>query len=139
VERHARTLTSPVMSDAFEIADRLFAAIEAGDVAAVADCYASDTVIWHNYDGYEQPAADNLRVLAWMVQNLVDRRYEIVRRIATDDGFVQQHVLHGRSARTNATLHVPACMVCTVRNGKIARIDEYLDTAQLAPLLGTTF
>jgi ketosteroid isomerase-like protein len=112
----------------------LFHAVEAGDIEAVAACYADDIVIWHNYDGVEQSGADNLRVLEWVIAKLADRRYEVVRRIAVDDGFVQQHVLHGRVSRNGAELHVPACMVCTVRDGKITRIDEYLDITQLAPL-----
>jgi ketosteroid isomerase-like protein len=33
---------------------------------------------------------------------------------------------------------VPACVVCTVKNGRITRLDEYLDTAQLAPLSART-
>jgi ketosteroid isomerase-like protein len=30
---------------------------------------------------------------------------------------------------------VPACIVCTVTNGRITRLDEYLDSAHVAPLL----
>jgi ketosteroid isomerase-like protein len=118
----------------FDVADRLFAAIAAGDVDGVAACYAPDAVIWHNFDGVEQPAAANLEVLRWLVTHVSDIRYEIVRRIATDDGFVQQHVLHGRT-RDGTPLRVPACLIVTVRDGHISRIDEYLDTAQLSPLI----
>ena len=42
--------------DPLEVADRLFAAIEAGDLDAVAALYAPEAVIWHNHDGVEQPA-----------------------------------------------------------------------------------
>ena len=37
------------------LADRLVAAIEAGDVEGVAAIYADDAVIWHNTDQVEQP------------------------------------------------------------------------------------
>lgn len=117
-----------------QLADRLFAAIEQGDIDAVAGCYGPGCVIWHNYDGVEQPAADNLTLLRWVVGNLHDRRYEIVRRVEIPDGLVQQHVLHGRT-RDGTPLRVPACMIITIASGHIARIEEYLDTAQLAPLL----
>ncbi|MCU1361147.1 MAG: hypothetical protein JWN99_2436 [Ilumatobacteraceae bacterium] len=34
--------------DIDELADRLFSAIQAGDIDAVADTYADDAIIWHN-------------------------------------------------------------------------------------------
>jgi len=117
-----------------DVVDRLFAAIEAGDADGVAACYGPDTVIWHNYTGVEQPAADNLMVLRWLIANVTGIRYEIVRREPLPDGFVQQHVLHGTTG-TGAELRVPSCMVIRVDGDRIARIDEYLDSAQLAPLL----
>ena len=40
-----------------DIADQLFAAIEAGDIDAVRDLYAPDAVIWHNTDETEQGPA----------------------------------------------------------------------------------
>ena len=62
-----------------EVADRLFAAIEAGDLDTVRALYAPDAVIWHNNDGTEQTVEQNLRVLRWMVDHLADRRYEEIR------------------------------------------------------------
>ncbi len=38
------------MSDALEIAERFFRAIEAGNVEAIRAIYAPDAVIWHNND-----------------------------------------------------------------------------------------
>jgi len=126
-----------VTLDVDHLADRLFSAIERGDVEAVAACYAPDTIVWHNYDGVEQSAADNLAVLRWLIANVDERRYTITRRVSLDDGFVQQHVLTGRT-RNGIDLHLPACLVCRVRDGLVVRIDEYLDTAHLAPLLAAT-
>ena len=40
------------------LADRFFAAIEAGDLDAVAGIYAPDAVIWHNSTRAEMSAAD---------------------------------------------------------------------------------
>jgi ketosteroid isomerase-like protein len=118
-----------------ELADRLFAAIEAGDIDAVRDMYSYDAVIWHNYDGVEQSAEQNLRVLQWVVENLSQRNYEDVRRIPTPTGFVQQHVL--RFTRADGTRQeIPACMVATCADGKITRIDEYLDSAHVARIAG---
>ena len=56
------------------LADRFFAAIEAGDVDAVRDLYDPDAEIWHNTDGIVQRLDDNLATLAWMGRNLPDLR-----------------------------------------------------------------
>jgi ketosteroid isomerase-like protein len=100
----------------------LLAAITAGNVEAVRDIYAPDAVIWHNNDGIEQSADDNLRVLGWVVTNIRNLRYENVHRQRTDSGFMQQHVLRG-TAPNGHELSIPACIVCTVHNGRITRLD----------------
>lgn len=116
------------------IADDLFAAIERGDVDAVRSIYAPDAVIWHNNDEVEQTVDQNLAVLRWVCANLADRSYEDVRRHEWDGGFVQQHVL--RFTRDGERRGVPACIVAAVADGRITRIDEYLDSAHVARITG---
>jgi ketosteroid isomerase-like protein len=123
----------PKVRSPLEVADRLFSAINAGDIDAVRDCYADNVVIWHNNDGIEQSRDENLRTLSWVIHNVSDRRYEEIRRQETATGFVQQHVLRGIT-RSGKQLELPACIVCTVEMGKITRLDEYLDSAQTAVL-----
>jgi ketosteroid isomerase-like protein len=48
---------------------------------------------------------------------------------------VQQHVLRG-TAPDGTPLEVPAMMRVTVADGRITRLEEYLDTAQVAALRG---
>lgn len=110
------------------LADRVMRAIERNDRDAVADCYAPDARIWHNFDGVEQTVPENLKTLAWMDGRLKNRRYEIISRHAFDGGYVQRHVLHGTLTSGNA-FKMPACLVVTVKDGKIAYLAEYLDTA----------
>jgi ketosteroid isomerase-like protein len=116
-----------------DVAERLFAAIMAGEVEAVRELYAPDVVIWHNFDQVEQTRDENLRTLAWVVKNVRDLRYQEIRRHAIEGGFVQQHVLRGVGPSGN-TVEIPACIVCRVEDGKITRLDEYLDSAQTASL-----
>jgi ketosteroid isomerase-like protein len=117
------------------VADDLFAAIERGDVDAIKGIYAPDAVIWHNNDEIEQTVTQNLRVLAWMGANFSERSYEDVRRTEFDGGFVQQHVL--KLTKLDGTkVELPACIVATVADGKITRIDEYLDSAHVARIAG---
>ncbi len=113
------------------VAQRLFEAIEAGDVGAVRALYSPDAMIWHNTDGIEQTAEQNLATLAWVIANLTERRYEDVSRSVTDRGFVQQHVMRWTKA-DGTRAELPACIVATCADGLITRIDEYLDSAHVA-------
>jgi len=124
-----------IHDDIDQLASRFFQALERGDVAAVGECYAPDAMIWHNYDQLEQALDANLRVLRWVVDNVAGLRYEDIRRVVLDDGFVQQHVLRG-TAPNGAPLEVPAMMRVMVADGRITRLEEYLDTAQVAALRG---
>jgi ketosteroid isomerase-like protein len=119
--------------DAIEaLAARFFAAVPAGDVATLESLYADDAVVWHNYDQIGQTRAENLATLGALHRVLADWRYEEVRRDVLADGFVQQHVL--RATAPGGALEVPAMMRVWCADGRITRIDEYLDTGQLGPL-----
>ena len=121
--------------DVLALAERFFAAVARGDIAGVREIYATDAEIWHNYDGSTQDVEQNLRVLAAATSNIRGFRYEEVRRQRTDHGFVQQHVLRGNLPGGGA-LDVPACIVCTVKDGRITRLEEYFDSAHIAGLVG---
>jgi len=120
--------------DANDVADQLFAAIEAGDIERVRALYAPGVAVWHNHDGATQSADDNLRVLGWMTTHLPGTRYTEVRRAVTESGFVQQHVLVATN-RAGDMVSVPACIVADVADGRITRLDEYLDSAHVAQLM----
>src|SRR5581483_10056304 len=97
---------------------RFFDAIEAGDIDAVAACYADDVVVWHNTDGLSSSKAENLKVLAGFVKHTPFRRYEDRRVAVFPGGFVQQHRLV--SARPDGTpLALHAAIVCEVKDGRI--------------------
>jgi uncharacterized protein len=125
-------------NDGLSVAERLFTAIQSGDIDTVDALYAPDAQVWHNiWHGRRaaQTREENLGVLRWVVENLKDLRYDDIRRSATDTGFVQQHLL--RAVRPDGEpIEVPACIVGTCSDGQIIRIDEYVDSAQLASLLG---
>ena len=121
------------MSDeALDVADRFFSAIERGDIEAVKAIYAPDARIWHSHDLKEQSVDENLRVLGWMARNLPNRRYRVHRRVAIPSGFLQQHTLEAMTAGGPFTM--PACIVVEVRDGRIVRLEEYLDSARVAEL-----
>lgn len=117
------------------VADRLFCAIEAGDVAAVAAMWSGDVTVWHAGDTRPSEKARAMKVIEWFVSATVDRHYDVLDRRIFDGGFVQQHVLHGTARDgTPYSLRV-GIIICVGRDGLITRIDEYLDPSDLAPLL----
>ena len=124
------------MSEHLELAERLFKAIEAADIDAVKEIYAPDAEIWHNTDGLTQSPAENVRTLTWVTTNLKDLAYTEIRRSATDDGFVQQHVLVATN-RAGQRVEVPACIVVRIADGHIARLDEYIDSANVEQIMAT--
>jgi ketosteroid isomerase-like protein len=118
------------------LADRLFGAIEAGDVDAVRACYAPDIGVWHNFDDKTQTLEENLATLGWMVGRLGDRHYEISRRDVVADGLWQLHVLRGTIVSTGAPFAMPAAMLLTMADGRITGIAEYLDPLPARALAG---
>lgn len=114
------------------LANRFFNAIERGDAETVLDCYASNAVIWHNIDNREKSRDENLLALKGMMVRIENRRYEQRRLQVSEHGFVQQHELHGTRTLDGQTVILTACIVCTVVDGQITRLDEYLDSAQVA-------
>jgi ketosteroid isomerase-like protein len=117
------------------VADRLFSAIEAGDVDAVAAMWSDDVTVWHAGDKRRSEKARAMRVIEWFVSATADRHYDVLDRRFFDGGFVQRHVLHG-TAREGTPYSLPVGIIIVVgRDGLITRIDEYLDPADLKPLL----
>jgi ketosteroid isomerase-like protein len=117
------------------LADRLFSSIEAGDVDAVAAMWADDVSVWHSGDERPNEKARAMRVIEWFVSTTADRHYEILDRRFFPGGFVQQHVLSG-TASSGAPYSIRVGIIIQVGpDGLINRIDEYLDPADLAPLL----
>lgn len=113
---------------------RYMAAVQSGDIDAVRACYAPDAKLWHNTDGIEQTVEENMKLLGWMIRYVPVRNYQIVRREALADGFVQQHVLEANLPGGEAWT-MDACAVVRIKDGVIVRLDEYIDSAQFKTLL----
>lgn len=112
-----------------EVVSRFFAALEAGDIETLRAIYAPDAVIWHNDDLLEQPVEDNLKVLQGLHRAVSGLRYDVIRRAPVQDGVLQQHVLRG-ALPDGREVALHAAMYLQVRDGRITRIEEYLDSAK---------
>lgn len=135
IDIQATPIDNPTMPTNLELCERLFAAIMSGDIDAVRSIYAPDAVIWHNNDQVEESPDRNLRTLKWVSTNIKNISYDDMKRQETATGFVQQHILRG-IAPNGTALEIPACIICEVKDGKIVRLEEYLDSAHTAALRG---
>ncbi|MGA9275954.1 nuclear transport factor 2 family protein [Ilumatobacter sp.] len=116
---------------AIDVADAVFAAIERDDLEALATLWADDIEVWHSNDGVVQDRAQNLAVLAWMIENTETIEYRDIVRELTAAGFVQRHVLHLTFA-DGRTADLPIAIFVSVRDGQVIRIDEYMDSGHIA-------
>ena len=116
-----------------ELAMRLVRALEAKDESTVQEIYSPDVRIWHNFDGKYQTLEENLRGLHWIHKRLSGIRYDVVRVIEFQGGYLQEHVLRGQLA-SGDSFAMPACVICMVENGRIVALNEYLDFTHTLPL-----
>jgi ketosteroid isomerase-like protein len=118
-----------------EVADRLFAAIENHDAAAVDRLWSNDIVVWRTSARRDDNKDRAMRVIKWFIGATTECRYEILDRQLFEGGFVQQHILHA-TGHAGQSISMRVCIVIRVGgDGLINRVDEYFDPAEVAPLL----
>jgi ketosteroid isomerase-like protein len=118
-----------------DVANRLFAAIERGDYAAVEGMWADDVLVWHSGDPKDNQRGRALKVIRWFMDITTTRSYEILDRQFFDGGFVQQHLLRAQRSEGDS-IDMRVCIVIKVGpGGLITRIDEYFDPSDMKPLL----
>jgi len=122
-------------ADILALAERLAEASNRGDTEEIARCYAPDARIWRNFDGQEQSVEEMFKVSRWINKRLSNRQYKVLRREAFPGGYMQQHVMTGTLPNGDA-FELPACFVAFVKDGKVTRVEEYLDSAQADRLRG---
>lgn len=117
-----------------KLANDLRRRIETGDVQGVDALHDDRAIVWRNVDNRELVKKQMLKVIEFLATQVTELRYEDVRVQATDTGYVQQHTLRCIAANGQA-VEARACLVVTVEGGKVLRLDEYLDSAAMAPLM----
>jgi ketosteroid isomerase-like protein len=109
----------------------LLDAIERGDIAAVDACYAPGMTMWFNVTGQVSSREENLEALV-KGRDLHRRRTYNDRTINTfDDGFIARYTVDV-VAHDGTRTSLWACLVAEVRDGRIARLFEYLDSGKFA-------
>jgi ketosteroid isomerase-like protein len=120
-------------SSTIELAHRFVRALNDKDEAAIRQIYAPDARIWHNFDGKYQSIDENMRGMYWIHKRLSGINYDVVRLVELPDGYLQEHVLRGKLP-SGDDFAMPACVICTVQDGRVVSLREYLDLTHTKPL-----
>ncbi len=116
-------------NDVAATVDKFFTALATGDQATCEALFTDDAVVWHNYTQQEQPKSEALAALAGLAQMRAE--FEIIGRDLSEDTCVQRHVV--RVTLPNGEVAaIPAIQRISFADGRIRRIEEYMDSAQMA-------
>ncbi len=120
-------------ADRIAIAERYAIATRSNDADTVAAMSAPGAEIWHNFDGAVVDTATTVKTIGWLHRTVTGLAWEDVALLPTPNGWVSQTILTGIAPGGQIRAH--SCVVVTLdADGLIARLDEYLDPAQLAAL-----
>lgn len=121
--------------DKLAVAARFAAASRDNDATAYRALCAPDATTWHNFDELAVDTERTLRTVAWLHRSVADLAWHDVALSPTPTGFVAQTMMTGTAP--GGPLRVLSCVIVTLDDdGLVRRVEEYLDTAQTAPLRG---
>jgi ketosteroid isomerase-like protein len=115
-------------------AEELTRAISSLDEDIFASIYTDDAEIWHNITNAIQTKSENAALLGSIFALVDSLYYDNVVRHPTPEGFVQHHVVRGVFKDGTPVPDLQACIVARVTNGKISRLNEFIDAAQFQPV-----
>jgi uncharacterized protein len=110
-----------------EIAAALHVALETGQVDNLAPLLADDAVVWHNSDRLILTKDQALPRIGGAARVADELHVEVVGRQEASDSFVEQIVLRGAVRSNGSPLELHNCLVVSLRDGLVTRIDEYVD------------
>ena len=120
--------------DVERVIEQLFAAIQTGDRAAIADLYADDVLVWHSMTNHAGDKAASLAILDWLMAPGVTLTYEPIEQLIVGDRVARRHILTvGIPGQDDIVM--PVAIFLTIADGKIQRIDEYVDAEGTARLI----
>jgi ketosteroid isomerase-like protein len=113
------------------LAETLFSALRRDDYDRVATCFSAEAT-WWIAGSLRGPASDFLAARRLQKHPIGPRTYEEVRRMFSDEGFVEQHVTKW-TGPGGQTRRFSICAVVRVNGeGLVTTFEEYYDPAALS-------
>jgi len=124
-------------TDEAEVVVRLYAAMTSGDIAGARACCKDEARFWHCFDGVPQSLDEASRAWEALTKVFCAMRVQDVRRIELPDGrwLFQQLFVARRSEGKEIGWAV--CLLVTLRDALIDRVEEYIDRAATFPIDST--
>lgn len=120
-----------------ELCHRFFDALETRDVDTIEALYAEDMEFWINVTGQAKPRSESLKATREGYARHRRRTYDDRHINTFKTGFVVQYTLNiVRHDGSKASLW--ACVIAHCRDGKIKRMEEYIDSGKFAPAAKAT-
>ena len=114
-----------------EVVERFYQALVAGNLVGMRDCCTPDAEFWHCFDGVVQTPDEACQGWGALFDGFAERRVSDATQVLIPAGVVERHLF---KVRTHDG-HWKAWAVCNIiylRDGLIARLDEYIDRAGLS-------
>ena len=111
-------MTPDIAEQTQALAHRMMKAAGERDLDTLAACYADDATLWFNFTGQTISARTHLSTVGALQAKITNLRYEDIRVIPFDGGYVQQHTVRGDLADGDK-LEIAACFVVQMRDGLI--------------------
>ncbi len=109
-----------------QILDDFYSALARKDLPGVLACCAPDAIFWHNFDGICQSPEQAAEGWRGMFDSLQEHGPLDVRREILGDTVIQRHLfVMGRADGTR--IGKPCCILARIFDGRIQRLDEYID------------
>jgi ketosteroid isomerase-like protein len=106
----------------------------ANDPARIRALYTDDFKLWHNFTGIELDLERALEYFVTLRNTVKSADLEIIRLIETPHGAIRECLARGETADGRVYAVPYICHFQINEDGKIYRIDEYLDSAAFAPM-----
>ena len=118
----------PTREQLDRIADDMMGATEACDLARLDEIWSPDLRLWYNTTLETLSKEQAFGAISRLSADIEGLRFINAHRLYGDDGFVEQHDVTGRI--DGKEFHVRTCIIVTVSDGRVSRIDEWWDSAQ---------
>lgn len=115
------------------LAEQLIAAINAEDTASMRQIYAEDAKIWHDFDRQEQDPETNVQSLLVLRKAIPDVQWVTTRIEPLPNGFLLTYELTMKFGEKE--MRIPACVIGTVENNRIVRLEEWVNSAPMMKYL----
>lgn len=122
------------MSMKLDVARRLVVAIGNSDADAMADIFSPDAVVWHSTDQLDMQLSQ-LQEMFRAIGGIATADVQETGLRETSDGFVLTLKSTYQLKSGGSTSFHAAQIAVVGADGKITRVDEYLDSAGLGPLM----